>query len=102
MDYNSDRTIPEYDDGFAHTAPVGSFGENANGLFDLSGNVQEWVEDPYSKIGRSLLGVLRGGGWNSYQPEHLKIGSRNPQPPTFRDAIYGFRVVLVKIPAKPE
>ncbi len=100
--YNSERTISEYNDSFAYTAPVGSFRENANGLFDLSGNVQEWVEDSYSKIGKNPLGVLRGGGWNTYQPENLKTGSRNPQPPTFRDAIYGFRVVLAKLPSKPE
>jgi eukaryotic-like serine/threonine-protein kinase len=100
--HSSERAIPGYNDGFGYTAPVGSFGANSNGLFDLSGNVQEWVEDSYSRIGKNSLGVLRGGGWNTYQPENLKIGSRNPQPPTFRDVIYGFRVVLAKVPPKPE
>lgn len=94
-----DRVITGYDDGFAATAPVGSFPANSRGLFDLSGNVHEWVSSDYGQ--RSSLAVLRGGGWNTYEEENLYSGARNTAPPTGHDNIYGFRVMLARVPAEP-
>ena len=90
----SERVIPDYDDGFPHTSPVGSFSPNELGLFDISGNVQEWVSDDISATATSPLGVVRGAGWNTFIRENLLLGWRNPVPPTIRGSFYGFRIVL--------
>jgi formylglycine-generating enzyme required for sulfatase activity len=98
--FSKDRTISGYNDGVAATAPVGSFPANSLGIHDLSGNVHEWVSDDYGH--RSKLGVLRGGGWNTYQEENLYSGARNAAPSTFHDNIYGFRVMLARVPREEE
>ena len=95
-----ERVIPDYDDGFPHTAPVGSFPPNELGLFDISGNVQEWISDNISAT--STLGVVRGAGWNNFIKEKLVLGWRNPVPPNLRSSFYGFRIVLSRGDRAPE
>ncbi len=94
--YFGSNIIEGYTDGFDTTAPVGSFAVSPTGLYDLSGNVWEWVLDPYTD-GSDGLQVMRGGAWNSSAREVLATAYRNPVPVSAREGYYGFRYVLEEI-----
>jgi formylglycine-generating enzyme len=70
---------PDWDDTAPYTSPVGTFSPNGYGIYDIAGNLWEWVNDMYSSSyysispGSDPVGpapvfpyyrVWRGGGWD--------------------------------------
>lgn len=91
--------IPGYNDGFRNTSPVGKFRVNAFGLYDMGGNVWEWVSDYWNSENRAK--TLRGGSWyNGAIPLSLLSSCRiSSSPDTLHDT-YGFRIVKGVEPGK--
>ncbi|MBN1655179.1 MAG: SUMF1/EgtB/PvdO family nonheme iron enzyme [Deltaproteobacteria bacterium] len=91
----------------SQTHPVGQKEPNAFGLYDMHGNVWEWVEDDWHDSyegapagGRAWVDrprgdsrVLRGGSWDS-NPDYCRSAARLRYYPDFRVYRVGFRLVL--------
>src|SRR6266545_547878 len=86
------------------TSPVGSFKPNAFGLYDMAGNVWQWVQDCYHDdyngaptdgsawiIGDCSRRVVRGGSWGNV-PQYLRSASRDWFSADDRDFHVGFRL----------
>ena len=75
------------------TMPVGSFSRNEFGLYDVHGNVAEWVADCYEEASGTCTTrrVVRGGSWAS-APELVRSAYRGWCSLTLRNQSNGFRV----------
>jgi eukaryotic-like serine/threonine-protein kinase len=99
-----EKAMYDVDDGFANTAPVGSFPKGASryGVQDVVGNVWEWVADwhgAYSKDEQKAPTgpaqgdekVIRGGAWNGSYASWVRPTFRYRAPPGNRSYGIGLR-----------
>jgi formylglycine-generating enzyme required for sulfatase activity len=93
-----------YRDGYWGPAPIQSFSPNPFGLYDIGGNLSEWVADCWhvnytraSDDGSAWVNpgctqrVLRGGSWGS-APEQVRSAYRLGADASTRSGRVGFRV----------
>ena len=94
------------DDGYKYVAPVGNYQPNGYGLYDMAGNVLEWVRDYYGEDyyrfspevdpegpGHGENRVMKGGEW-TFGPVNLRCAFRGWARPDLAVDNGGFRVAI--------
>ena len=121
IDQNGVMISKDNDDGFPYTAPVRSFEKNSYGLYNLSGNVAEWVMDTvvhkkifhniakgnkkiestsivrkleqYNRLAGKNKHITKGGSWAT-GPAYALNASRQVFDSKDKKAFIGFRMVV--------
>ncbi|MEC8409281.1 MAG: SUMF1/EgtB/PvdO family nonheme iron enzyme, partial [Pseudomonadota bacterium] len=94
-------------DGHHQSAPVGSYPANDYGLYDITGNVWEWVSDWYHPDAYALLGNRNPKGVKreeSLDPAEPGLPKRSIRGGSFlcsENYCQGFRV-SARMPADPD
>lgn len=96
------NSIAGYQDGQPALAPVGSYRADTRGLFDLAGNVWEWIAEPWDQ--NPAEGVVRGGAFTTKERTELLASYRRKVPASARLPDIGFRILLAVtgLPARDE
>ena len=97
--------VHQCNDGYVYSAPVGSFAPNSFGLYDMLGNVFEWVQDCWHAdyggapadgsawlSGDCSQHDMRGGSWFTAAP-NVSVAARNRFEEGYRSNSVGFRIV---------
>jgi formylglycine-generating enzyme required for sulfatase activity len=78
-------------DGWLNTSPVGVLAPNAFGIYDMIGNVSEWVSNDPSRPGDPAQRIAKGGSWGTLA-HNLRSAERFPYAAAHRDDSIGIRV----------
>jgi formylglycine-generating enzyme len=80
------------DDGYLATAPVDAFAPNGYGLYNLSGNVWEWCQDPFAPDHDAR--AIRGGSYLCHESycNRYRVAARSSNTPDSSTGNMGFRV----------
>jgi len=87
---NDINAVAWYDGNSGKTThPVGQKQANGYGLYDMSGNMWQWMENKYDD--KNGWRARRGGSWDN-APLNVRAAYRNYSDPAKRDNYYGFRL----------